>query len=123
MASIIARGNDLPYLRNVTPRLFIANLDAVTKKRDLLIRFMRACRETVDWIYADPAAMAAFGKWAGMTEAIATRARDTAHADRAINCDKIAGLEQVMGDAVKFKFLATPMSEAQMGELFVTGLR
>ena len=120
---IIARGNDLPYLRNVTPRLFIAHQDVLTKRRDVLVRFMRACRETVDWIYANPAAMTAFGTWAGMTETIAARARDTAYADRAIDCDKITGLDQVMADAVKFKFLTAPLSEAQMGELFVTGLR
>ncbi len=120
---IIARGNDLPWLRELTPRLLITNIDTLGKRRDALTRFMRAYRETVDWIYASPEAMKAFGKWSGFSEQIATRARDTAYADRAIDCDVVAGLDQVMADAVKFRFLAAPLSPSQLAELFPPPLR
>src|SRR6201999_1699893 len=51
---IIARGSDVPSLRGQTVRAIIVNADALKQKRDAILRFAKAYREAVDWMYADP---------------------------------------------------------------------
>jgi len=40
-----------------TVRLLIANLQALRGRGDIIKRYMKAYRETVDWEYSDPAAL------------------------------------------------------------------
>ena len=115
---IVARGNDLPYLREPSPRLLVANRALLESRKGAVEAFMQAYRETVDWIYASPDAMTAFSKWSGFPRPIAERVRDTAYTNRAIDPDSVSGLDQLMSDAVKFKYLQAPLSDEQIGELF-----
>ena len=54
---IVARGSDVPSLRGQTVRLLIVNANALKTKKDVIIRFMDAYRETVDWMYSSPKAV------------------------------------------------------------------
>src|SRR5215218_1126925 len=51
---IIARGSDVPSMRNQTMRVQVVNLNALKERKDVMLRFMRAYRETLDWMYANP---------------------------------------------------------------------
>ncbi len=51
---IVARGNDVPSLKDQTVRVQIVNANALKAKKDVFIRFMRAYRETLDWMYTSP---------------------------------------------------------------------
>jgi NitT/TauT family transport system substrate-binding protein len=115
---IIARGSDLPYLQTQTPRLLVTNVKNFTERRDVLVRFMRGYRETIEWLYTAPEAIGVFSKWSGFPEKIAIKARDEIYKDRAIDCDRIIGLDAAMEDGIKFKFLAAPLTKEQMAELF-----
>src|SRR5262245_16975645 len=57
---IIARGSDVPSLRGQTVRVLIANADMLAQRKDALARFMAAYRESVDWMYSNPEAVAMF---------------------------------------------------------------
>ena len=53
---IIARGSDVPSLSGQTVRAIIVNADALKTKKDAIMRFVKAYRESVDWMYSDPKA-------------------------------------------------------------------
>jgi NitT/TauT family transport system substrate-binding protein len=59
---IVAKANDIPKIHDKTVSVTIANVDTLQKRKDVLDRFMLAYRETIDWMYADPAAPKAFGR-------------------------------------------------------------
>ncbi len=54
---MVARGTDVPSTRNQTVRVQIVNLAVLQNRKDVLTRFMRAYRETIEWMYTDPQAI------------------------------------------------------------------
>ena len=53
---IIARGSDAPSLRGQTVRVTVVNANFLKQRPDVAARFIKAYRETVDWMYSDPKA-------------------------------------------------------------------
>jgi NitT/TauT family transport system substrate-binding protein len=115
---IVAHGSDVPSLRDQTVRLLIANAPALERRRDAFTRFMRGYRETLDWMYSDPAAIKMYAEWLGIPETIANRVRDEFYPRQMLDPDRVEGLDAVMADAVSLKFLSAPLSKEQIGELF-----
>src|SRR5262245_7836250 len=113
---IIARGSDVPELRDLTSRLIVVNATTLERRRDILKRFMAAYRETLDWLYADPQAIKAYAAWSGLPEDIAKRAPEfmTRHN---MAPARIAGLDLIMRDAVQFKYIPAPLTEAQVKDV------
>jgi NitT/TauT family transport system substrate-binding protein len=68
-------------------------------------------------MYADPASLAAYAGWAGVSESVARRTRDDFIPKDNANPDRISGLEAAMADAVVYKFLAAPLDAAQLKTL------
>jgi NitT/TauT family transport system substrate-binding protein len=114
---IIGKGNDIPYFRDQTIRIVLANADKLKSRRDLFVRYMRAYRETLDWMYSDPAALTAYAQWAKIPEAMAPRVRAMLPKED-LNPDQLSGLDGLMSDAVTFKYMAAPLSKDQLSELF-----
>ena len=50
---ILGRANEVPRIRDRTARVMITTADVLQKRRDVLARFVRAYRETVEWMYSD----------------------------------------------------------------------
>jgi len=113
---IIARGRDVPELREMTSRLIVANADTLARRRDLFMRYLEGFRRTIDWLYSDPAATAAYAAWSGLPQRIAARAPEFL-TKKNLDPARIAGLTGIMADAVKFKYLSAPLTEAQLKEL------
>ena len=111
---IIARGSDVPSLRGQTVRLLIANADALAKRRDAIVRFIKAYREAVDWMYADPAAVAMYAKKTGVAEDVVRQSMVQFQPKAALQSDEMKDLDGVMRDAVKLKFLDKPLSAEQI---------
>ena len=114
---IIASGNDADVFKGQTVRLLIANAQALQAKRPVFDRFMKAYRETIDYMYNDPAALKVYAEFVGISEAKAKRTRDDFFPRAAIDPDKIIGFDAVMQDAVALKFIAVPLTKEQMAEL------
>jgi NitT/TauT family transport system substrate-binding protein len=51
---IVARGSDVPALRDMTSRLIVVNSAGLERRRDVFKRYFAAYRETLDWMYTDP---------------------------------------------------------------------
>jgi NitT/TauT family transport system substrate-binding protein len=115
---IIARGSDVPSSRGQTVRLLIANADKLAANRELFARYMRAYRETLDWMYADPKALTVYKEFSGIPESRTKQAVAEFYPKAALDPDRIEGLDDVMADAVAFKFLSAPLPKERLAELF-----
>ena len=55
---VIAKASDDPVLDRQTIRLLIANSNEMAQRPDVFVRFMRAYREALDWVYSTPEGLA-----------------------------------------------------------------
>ena len=114
---VLARANDVTTIRGKTVSVMITNADTLQRRKDSIARFMTAYRETIDWMYADPASIKAYAGWAEVTEPVAQRQRDEFITKDMVSPDAIAGVKAVMKDAVTFRHLQTKLSRKQLTEL------
>ena len=89
------------------------------QKKALLTAFMQAYRETIDAMYADDAVLKTYAAFAGVPEAVARDTRDKFFPKTAISPERISGLDSVMDDAVRFKFMAAPLTPDQLKQVLV----
>jgi NitT/TauT family transport system substrate-binding protein len=115
---IVVRESDLPAFRNQTVRLMIANANAAEQRRDAIMRYLVAYRETLDWMYSDPAALKAYAEWVNISESLAKEVRDQFYPKENVRLDRLSGLDEAMADAVTMKFLPAPLSKTQQDDLF-----
>jgi NitT/TauT family transport system substrate-binding protein len=115
---IIARGSDVPTMRNQTMRVQVVNADALRDRKDVMLRFMRAYRETLDWMYSNPEAVKLYAEKMKMSEELIVLQRDQFNPKEAMLPDRLSDLDLVMEDAVALKFLDKPMSKDELNALF-----
>lgn len=113
---IIARGSDIPSLRGQTVRSIIVNADALKTKKDAIMRFVKAYRESVDWMYADPKALTMYATKIKADEAMLKESLKEFHPKEAMQTDKMADFDGANEDAVKLKFLEKPLTKEQIAE-------
>jgi NitT/TauT family transport system substrate-binding protein len=114
-ARIVATGNDVASLRSRSVRVNVTNAATLAGHRDAIARFVQAYRETLDWMYTDPAALAVYKNYSGLPDAIVRRVRDLIPKE-AMSPNNIAGMDQIVAEAVTLKFVAAPPSGEQMKE-------
>ena len=117
------RASDIPELRNQTARFMTANAAALESRRAVLVRYLAAYREVVDWMYSGEAPIRAFAEWARVPEAIARLAPRDYYPKTSVLPDRIEGLEAAMADAVSFKFIPAPLTPEQLARLVQVPLR
>jgi NitT/TauT family transport system substrate-binding protein len=115
---VIARGPEVPTLRNQTIRVQIVNANALKERKDVMIRFMRAYRESLDWMYSNPLAVKYYAETIKQPESLVVMQRDQYNPKEALSPDRLSDLDQVMADAVEMKFLDAPLTKAQLAEFF-----
>ena len=114
-ARIVATGNDVASLRTRSVRVNVTNAATLAGRRDAITRFVQAYRETLDWMYADPAALSVYKEYSGLPDTIVRRVRDLIP-KAAMSPDNVAGMDQIVAEAVNLKFIAAPPSAEQMKE-------
>jgi NitT/TauT family transport system substrate-binding protein len=114
-ARIVATGNDVASLRTRSVRVNVTNAAALAGRRDAIARFVQAYRETLDWMYADPVSLAVYKDYSGLPNAIVRRVRELIPKE-AMSPDHVAGMDQIVAEAVNLKFIAAPPSVEQMKE-------
>jgi len=115
---IIASGNDAAVFKGQTVRTLITTQPIIQSKKAALERYMKAYRETVDWMYSDdPAALKTYADFVGIPLAMAKRTRDEFFPKAAVDPDKIVGLDVIVPDAVTLKFTASQLTKDQLAEL------
>jgi len=114
---IIANGNDVPSMREQTVRVNVAHAAVLDSRKPVVQRFIAAYRETVQWMYQSPDAAKAYAEFAGVPERFIRRLREEFFPNQAIYSDKISGMDSLMADAVRFKFVAAPLSKEQIAQM------
>ena len=112
---IVARGTDVAALKERTARVNVTNLTVLEQRRDALGRFMRGYLETIDWMYSDPDALKLYGEYSQLPATVVQRVREFIPKDT-IAPERVVGLDQIVADAVKLKFIADPLRPAQIKE-------
>jgi NitT/TauT family transport system substrate-binding protein len=120
---LVALANDLDSVRTQTVRLIIANAPDLARRRDVYDRFLAAYRETIDWMYAGDAAIPAYAKYAGISPATAKAVRDRFYPKAMLQLDEVAGLPELMQDAIAFKYIPKELDRAQLDELVQTKVK
>jgi NitT/TauT family transport system substrate-binding protein len=113
---IIATGSDVASLRTRTVRVNLTSVHNLQHRRDALVRFNRAYRETVGWMYSDPAALKHYGEYSNLPEKIVLRVRSLIPKE-SLAIDRVEGIDQIMTDAVAARFIAAPLTAEQVKEL------
>jgi NitT/TauT family transport system substrate-binding protein len=113
---IIARGTDVAVLNNRTVRWNITNLDMLSKRLDVIRRYLQAYRETIDWMYSEAAALEIYADYANLPESQVRNVRDYIP-KAAIDPGRIAGMSEIVADAVQLRFMTAPLTEPQTREL------
>jgi len=114
---IIATGNDAVAFKGQTVRLLITNVQTLQSRKAVLERYMKAYRETVDFMYKDPAALKIYAEFIGISDEKAKRSRDDFFPPASIDPDKVVGLETILKDAVALKYTPTELTKEQLAEL------
>jgi NitT/TauT family transport system substrate-binding protein len=113
---IIARGSDIPSLKGQTVRVIIVNANALKEKHDAIMRFAKAYREAVDWMYADPKALAMYSEKVKQPVDILAESLKEFHPKSAMQTEQMADLDGAVKDAVSLKFLDAPLTKEQLAE-------
>lgn len=113
---VIARGSDVPSLRGQTVRVLIVNANALKEKRDAILRFAKAYREAVDWMYDDPKALALYSDKIKQPIDILQESLKEFQPKVTMQSERMAEIDAANADAVKLKFLDAPLSKEQLAE-------
>ena len=114
---LIARGSDAPSTRDQTVRVHIVNATALAQRKDVMTRFMRAYRESHEFLYTNPEGVKIYAQYAKVPESLAVRIRDEFLPKEALQPDRVSGIEAVTQDAITFKVLPAPLSKEQLAEV------
>ena len=114
---IIARGSDIASLDKQTVRVVIVNADLLKSRKDVVLRFAKAYRDAVDWMYADPDAIKRYAQKVASPEEFVRRSIPKIYPKAALQTDEMKDMDGIQRDAVKLKFLDQPLGKEQLAEL------
>ena len=115
---LVARATDAALVRGQTIRVLVANADALVKRKEVIDRFMKAYRESIDYLYSsNPQVMTDYAEFARVSEPLAKRVRDEFFPKSLVNPDQIHGLDTLIPEAVNLKFIPAPLNKEQIAEL------
>src|SRR5262249_34194719 len=115
---VVAKATDATLVRGQTIRTIVANADVLAKRKDAIGRFMKAYRESIDYMYGDnPQVIKDYAEIVGVPEPLAKRVRDDFFSKPLVSPDEIKGLDSLLQEAVTLKFIPAPLTKEQLAEL------
>ncbi len=108
---VIAKASDDPVLDRQTIRLMIANSNEMAQRPDVFVRFMRAYREALAWVYSIRRVCAPMRNGRASPRRPPKRALAEFLPREAVDPDRISGVDDVMADAVTFKYIPAPLTK------------
>jgi len=114
---LIMKSSDAPDFDKQTSRVIVANATELKARPDVFVRFMRGYRDSLRWVYSTPEGLSAYANFAKLSESTAKRALQEFLPLTAVDPDRISGIEEVMADAVNFKFITAPLTHGDLAEL------
>ena len=115
---IVARGNDVPAIRDETIRVNIVNAGALQSKHEAVVKFGRAYAKSLDWAYRDPKAIEYFAEGMNVPVALARDAREKFYPEAAMAPSEVRGQELMLKQALDYKFISKKLTPADIAGLF-----
>lgn len=116
--NIVARGNDLPEIRDTTVRVNFANEQSLRTRRDVFVKFSQAYEKALDWAYDNEKALDYFADAAGVSKAVARESVEKFYPRESMQPYEIRGLDVSLRQALDFKFVSKPMTQNEVAGLF-----
>jgi NitT/TauT family transport system substrate-binding protein len=113
---IFVRGSDVPSLRGQTVRAVIVNANALATRKDAILRFAKAYRDGVDYMYSDPKAISSYAAKMKLDEGLIRESVKEFHPKSALQTDEMKDMDGIQKDGVKLKFLDKPLTREQLAE-------
>jgi NitT/TauT family transport system substrate-binding protein len=112
----VAYASDVVSLRNRTVRANITSARMVETRKAVLDRYMAAYRESIDYMYSSPDALAAFAEIANVPLGVAQKIPGRVPKS-ALSPDQIVGMDAIMAEAIATKFMSTQLTKEQVADL------
>ena len=114
---VIASGNDAAAFKGQTVRLLVTTAPILASKKSVIERFMKAYRETIDFMYGDPKGLQIYADFVPVPLVVAKRTRDDFFPKESLNPDRLTGLDTIVKDAVELKFTTQQLTKEQLDTL------
>jgi NitT/TauT family transport system substrate-binding protein len=114
---MIATGDDVVSMRSQTVRVQVVNTRFLQERKDVFLRFVRAYREALDWIFNDPQAMQMYSQAHDVPVPFVKETAERFQTRKGMQFDKVTGVDGIMADGVKMKFLDAPLTKDQLNAL------
>ena len=114
---LIMKSSEAPDFDKQTGRVIIANAEELKARPDVFARYLRGYRDAIAWIYSTPEGLKAYAAFAKVPEETARRALREFLPLAAVDPDRISGVDEVVADAIAFKFIAARLTAEQLREL------
>jgi NitT/TauT family transport system substrate-binding protein len=114
---VIARGSEIVARGNQTVRICLASLAALQNRKDAVARFMQGYRDTLDWMYSNPAALKTYEEFSEIPAAVMKSARDEYFPKDKVWPDEVKSLDLILADALKNKFISQPLTPEQVKDM------
>ncbi len=114
----IGTGADLIAFRDQTVRGVVVAQATLALRRDQLVRFLKAYRQTIEWMYRDPEALQWFADHAGTSLAEARHVVEMIYPPMALRLGPVHRLDQTIAQAVEFKRIPEAPTAAQIDGMF-----
>jgi len=103
-------------LQGRTVRVNMTSAATLEKKKAAFDRYMAAYKETIDYMYSSPEALATFAEIAKVPLSVAQKIPGLVPKS-ALNPDQIVGMEAIMAEAIATKFMTAPLAKEKIAEL------
>ena len=115
---IIGTGADLVSFRDQTVRGIVVTDKTLRERRDLIVRYMQAYKQTIDWMYQDPAAIQWFADQLKTDAAEAKQTVDLIYPKEALRLGPVHGLEATIEQSIEFKRIPSAPTAEQIDQMF-----
>ena len=117
---VVARANDVSRIKGKTVSVLLTSAATLDKRKDAINRFMKAYRETVEWMYADGEALKSYAAFAGISEGAARKLRDEFYPKGMLLPEQVVGIRAIIKDAITLRYIQFRPSRKQIAELVRT---
>jgi NitT/TauT family transport system substrate-binding protein len=115
---IIARGDDIEAFRGLTVRGFATSKSFLADNRDVLVRFMQAYQETIDWMYKDPKAVELYAKEFSLPVEEVARLLPIFYPKSAFGIQPVSGIERSVEQGLQYNRISERPTPEQLTAAF-----
>jgi NitT/TauT family transport system substrate-binding protein len=115
---VIIKGDDVLSFRGLTVRGFATNSSFLAEKRDVLVRFLQAYQETIDWMYSDRKAVEIYSAEFNLPVDEVARLAPVFYPKTAFAIQPVGGIDRSVAQGLQFNRISEPPTPEQLAGAF-----